>query len=57
MQLAWSELFNPTNETNIDATIRVVELGTVVMVTLLREFHDRKKASHKYFSVSKLEFS
>jgi len=27
------------------------------MVTLLREFHDPKKASHKYFSVSKSEFS
>ena len=57
MQLARSELFNPTNETNIDTTTRVVELGTVAMVTLLREFHDPKKASHKYFSVSKSEFS
>jgi hypothetical protein len=27
------------------------------MVTLLREFHDPKKASHKYFSVSRSEFS
>jgi hypothetical protein len=40
MQLAWSELFNPRNETNIDTTTGVVELGTVAMVTLLREFHD-----------------
>jgi hypothetical protein len=53
MQLARSELFNPTN---IDTTTRVVELGTVAMTTLLREFHDPKKASHKYFSVSKSEF-
>ena len=52
MQLACTELFNPTNETNIDTTTRVVELGMVAMVTLLREFHDPKKASHKYFSVS-----
>jgi hypothetical protein len=57
MQLARSELFKPTNETNVDTTTRVVELGTVAMVTLLREFHDPKKASHKYFSVSKSEFS
>jgi hypothetical protein len=57
MQLAWSELFNPTNETNIDTTTCVVELGMVAMTTLLREFHDPKKASHKYFSVSKSEFS
>ena len=57
MQLAWSELFNPTNKTNIDTTTRVVELGTVAMTTLLREFHDPKKVSHKYFSVSKSEFS
>jgi hypothetical protein len=57
IQLAWSELFNPTNATNIDTTTRVVELGTVAMVTLLREFYDPKKASHKYFSVSKSEFS
>ena len=27
------------------------------MTTLLREFHDPMKASHKYFSVSKSEFS
>jgi len=46
MQLARSELFNPTNETNIDTTTRVVELGTVAKTTLLREFHDPKKASH-----------
>ena len=57
MQLARSELFNPTNETNIDTTTCVVELGTVAMTTLLREFHNPKKASHKYFSVSKSEFS
>jgi hypothetical protein len=57
MQMARSELFKPTNETNVDTTTRVVELGTVAMVTLLREFHDPKKASHKYFSVSKSEFS
>jgi len=57
MQLAQSELFNPTNKNNIDTTTCVVELGTVAMTTLLREFHDPKKASHKYFSVSKSEFS
>ena len=57
MQLAQLELFNPRNETNIGTTIRVVELGTVAMETLLREFHDPKKASHTYFSVSKSEFS
>ena len=57
MQLACTELFKPTNETHIDTTTRVVELGTVAMDTLLREFHDPKKASHKYFSVSKSEFS
>ena len=57
MQLAWSEIFNPRNETNIDTTTWVVELGTFTMVTLLREFHNPKKASHKYFSVSKSQFS
>jgi hypothetical protein len=43
MQLAWSELFKPMNETNIDTTTRVVELGTVAMTTLLREFHIRRR--------------
>jgi hypothetical protein len=38
MQLACLELFKPTNETNIDTTTCVVELGMVAMVTLLREF-------------------
>jgi hypothetical protein len=57
LQMARLEIFNPRNETNINTTTRVVELGTVAMVTLLREFHDSKKASHKYFSVSKSEFS
>ena len=57
LQMARSEIFNPRNETNNNTTTRVVELGTVAMVTLLREFHDSKKASHKYFSVSKSEFS
>lgn len=37
--------------------MHVVELGTVALETLLREFHNPKKASHKYFSVSKSEFS
>jgi hypothetical protein len=55
--MAWPELFNPRNKSNIDTTTRVVKLGMVAMVTLLREFHDPKKASHKYFSVSKSEFS
>jgi hypothetical protein len=57
MQMARLELFNPRNETNFDTTTRVVELGTVAMVTLLREFHDPKKASHKYFSMFKSECS
>jgi hypothetical protein len=53
MQMARSELFNPRNEMNIDTTTRVlVELGQVATVTLLREFHDPKKTSHTYFSVS-----
>jgi hypothetical protein len=57
MQMARSELFNPRNETIIDTTTRVVELGTVAVVTLLREFHNPKKASPKCFAVSKSEFS
>ena len=57
IQMAWSELFNPTNVTNIDTTTRVVELGMVAMDTLLRGFYDPKKASNKYFSVSKSEYS
>ena len=57
MQMARLELFNPQNETNIETTTRVVELGLVAVVTLLSEFHDPKKASQKYFSASKSEFS
>ncbi len=38
MQLARTELFKPTNKTNIDTTTHVVELGTIAMVTLLREW-------------------
>ena len=57
MQMARSELFNPTNLTNIDTTTRVVGLGMAAMDTLLREFHDPKKASHMHFLVSKSEYS
>jgi hypothetical protein len=51
------KLFNTQNEANIETTTCVAELGIVAVVTLSREFHDPKKASHKYFSVLKSEFS
>ncbi len=51
MQMARLEHFNPQSKTIIETTTRVVELGTVAAVTLLQEFHDPKKASHKYFCV------
>ena len=53
MQKARTELFNPRLQTNIKSTARVVESGTVSINALLKEFHNGKKGSYKYFSVSK----
>jgi len=46
--MARAELFNPRLQTNIKSTIRVVELGTVAVDALLKEFHDEIKASYVF---------
>jgi hypothetical protein len=49
VQMSRLELFNLQNETNIDTITRVVDLGRVAVMTLLREFHNPQRANHSIF--------
>jgi hypothetical protein len=50
-------LFSPDREADKLTTDRVYELGLVAVKTIITELLDQNKATYKYVSVSKSEFS
>ena len=50
-------LFSPQREADIMTTDRVHELGSIAASTIITELPDQNKATYKYLSVSKSEFS
>jgi hypothetical protein len=50
-------IFSPLREANLKTTDRVHELGSIAATTIITELLDQNKATYKYLSVSKSEFS
>ena len=46
-----NELFNPQDPSNVETDHLTEELGQIVASTLLREFTDKKKATHDHLSM------
>jgi hypothetical protein len=51
------KLFSPNREADKLTTDRVYELGSIAVMAIIAELLAQNKASYKYLSISKLEFS